>query len=146
MNLTCEQCRLHHVSGGTSYCGVDRAPAYKPDSCRHDAIPDLLSDLAALESENARLRADLDHAIAQAKKEVPHYPWSDKVTVSEAVWALSGSLQGTMLANEDWRKKNAGLREIVEKLYNQSGLMGWLAMHNEGLFDELAEAARGATP
>jgi len=34
----------------------------------------------------------------------------------------------------------------VEKLYNQSGLMGWLAMHNEGLFDELAEAARGATP
>ena len=56
MNLTCEQCRLHHVSGGTSYCGIDRAPAYKPDSCRHDAIPDLLSDLAALESENAKLR------------------------------------------------------------------------------------------
>lgn len=55
MNLTCEQCRLHHVSGGTSYCGIDRAPAYKPDSCRHDAIPDLLSDLAALESENAGL-------------------------------------------------------------------------------------------
>ena len=92
MNLTCEQCRLHHVSGGTSYCGIDRAPAYKPDSCRHDAIPDLLSDLAALESENAKLR------------------------------------------------------EVVEKLYNQSGLMGWLAMHNEGLFDELAEAAREATP
>ena len=55
MNLTCEQCRLHHVSGGTSYCGIDRAPAYKPDSCRHDAIPDLLSDLTSLESEYAIL-------------------------------------------------------------------------------------------
>ena len=42
--------------------------------------------------------------------------------------------------------ENAKLREVVEKLYNQSGLMGWLAMHSDGLDDELAEAARGATP
>ncbi len=45
----------------------------------------------------------LTHLKLQAKTLVPDYPW-DKDDAFEWLWALTSSLEGTRLANDDWIK------------------------------------------
>ncbi len=48
--------------------------------------------------------ADISHAVAEAKKYSPDYPWA-RDTASEAVWALGTGMQGVSQACEEWRVK-----------------------------------------
>lgn len=54
-----------------------------------------------LEAENRELRDDLKHALQEAKRRQPDYPFTQN-TASEAVWALGEALLGTESALEDW--------------------------------------------
>jgi hypothetical protein len=59
------------------------------------------------------LQRDVNHAVSEAKRRVPDYPW-DQNTASEAVWALGESLLGVSAACDDWRKRCERL-ELVAK-------------------------------
>jgi hypothetical protein len=73
----------------------------------------LTADLAAKDAEIAELRDDIEHAVCEAKRREPEYPW-DQNTASEAVWALGESLLGTESALKHWQDENERLRTACE--------------------------------
>lgn len=78
----------------------------------------LTQALTPVESKEAELREDIEHAVAEAKKYQPDYPYTQN-TASEAVWALGTSLEGTSRAiNEDWlplvKELKAALEDMVK--------------------------------
>ena len=75
-----------------------------------------------IDGEGARvkeLESDISHAVANAKKYAPDYPWTLN-TASEAVWALGEGRNGVIQACDDWAARVAALEaenaELLEAL------------------------------
>jgi hypothetical protein len=87
------------------------------------AIPELLDALEAARKDAAELRRDVTHAVSEAKRREPDYPW-ERDTASEAVWVLGSSLEGTDLANQDCHAEIARLHSIIADLRRQLAGLG----------------------
>lgn len=69
-----------------------------------DAIPiPMPEQLQADAKRLAELERDHAHALAETKRRVPDYPFTQN-TMSECVWALGESLIGTEAALRDWQE------------------------------------------
>ena len=78
----------------------------------------LLAQDALIAAERHRAEAaekDVAHAIREAKKYSPSYPWQLN-TASEAVWALGQGALGIDAACGDWRKKAEAAEKRVAEL------------------------------
>lgn len=73
-------------------------------------------------AERDQLRDSTDHAVAEAKRRVPDYPWTLN-TASEAVWALGESLRAAKADNAELRVL-AGLLEQRHADIGQFSLPG----------------------
>jgi hypothetical protein len=80
----------------------DKAKFSDPSYDRYEMLR-LLATLDEARRERDELKRDIDHAVAEAKRRVPDYPW-DQNTASECVWALGESLLGVTAANDEWQE------------------------------------------
>lgn len=72
--------------------------------------------ISQLEAENADLKADISHAMKEAKRRVPDYPFSQN-TASECVWALGQSLLGINAALEEWIGQVYDRHELLREVF-----------------------------
>lgn len=93
-----------------------------------------------LEAALSAAQEDISHAVREAKRRDPEYPWQ-LGTASEAVWALGESLLGTQAANDDLHKALAAAQE--ERDEARAGYRrldeNWHAVH-EGAMTPIREA------
>lgn len=88
---------------------------------------------AEYREQKDEMQRDVDHAVREAKRRVPDYPWEGVATASEAVWAIGSSLEGTDAALGDWRKLCeqliAFVREVADDCSDRvsPGLKQWAA-------------------
>lgn len=103
----------------------------------------LRDQLAKLTAENERLKADITHAVKEAKKRDPDYPWTQE-TASEAVWALGEGKLGIEAACDDWQKQLTAERDAavaeVGRLKKQFNAMCKLAYNQTVREEELTNA------
>lgn len=78
----------------------------------------LRNEITNLKKENEDLKSDIAHALTEAKKYDPDYPWS-LGTASEISWALGQSSLGVRAANDSWRQYTKKLEETIHEL------IGW---------------------
>lgn len=78
----------------------------------------LRAEITRLKKENDELKSDIAHALAEAKKYEPDYPWS-LGTASEISWALGQSSLGVLAANDSWQQYAKKLEETIHEL------IGW---------------------
>jgi hypothetical protein len=74
-----------------------------------------------LEAENRELKSDLAHALAEAKRRQPDYPFSQN-TATEIVWALGEAYLGVESAIEQWIGHLHDRHELLREIIRVSGL------------------------
>lgn len=119
---------------------------YSPPCFTKSDAADLLAEIDALREERDELKRDVTHAVKEAKRREPDYPW-ELDTASECVLALGEGLAGTRAACGDWHKRCEKLEAALDFYMRVCGNTGY-AVSRESAREmyEFAEAARVIEP
>lgn len=72
----------------------------------------------AIDAATGELQKDIAHAVNEAMKYQPDYPW-ERHTASEAVWACGSAFRGVSEANAELQKQLADKDAEVERLHER---------------------------
>lgn len=71
--------------------------------------------IAHLQARVREMNEDRDHALKEAKRRMPDYPWSQN-TASEVVWALGEGYLGVSAAIGSWKDQSDKLKAAIKRL------------------------------